>query len=143
MYEKEWGFVAGRYNPCMFQHPLRKVLCLVHGDDFVSVGEDDQLQWLKKKLQGRFEIKTKLEPERPKHLDNILRPVAFRKLDWMRPNLLVPGKNALCGRFCGKFFRCREHQPKKMQRITLNKLGRLTGQVKRKNPFNMPQWLGQ
>ena len=56
----EWGFVTGRYNPCMFHHPLRKILCLVHGDDFVSVGEDDQLEWLKKKLQGRFEIKTKL-----------------------------------------------------------------------------------
>ena len=56
----EWGFVTGRYNPCMFHHPSRKILCLVHGDDFVSVGEDDQLEWLKKKLQERFEIKTKL-----------------------------------------------------------------------------------
>ena len=39
----EWGFITGRYNPCMFHHPTREVLCLVHGDDFVSVGEDEQL----------------------------------------------------------------------------------------------------
>ena len=29
-------------------------------DDFVSVGDDGQLSWLKNKLQARFEIKTKL-----------------------------------------------------------------------------------
>ena len=56
----EWGFKTGRYNPCMFYHPARSVLCLVHGEDFVSVGADEQLSWLKNKLKGRFEIKTKL-----------------------------------------------------------------------------------
>ena len=55
---KEWGFVAGKYNPCMFHHPSRQVLCLVHGDDFFSVGDAGQLQWLKERLKGRFEIKT-------------------------------------------------------------------------------------
>ena len=55
---REWGFVAGRYNPCMFHHPQRHILCLVHGDDFVSVADPEQLTWLKGKLQGRFEIKT-------------------------------------------------------------------------------------
>ena len=55
---KEWGFVTGLYNPCMFHHPSRDILCLVHGDDFVSVGCPEMLRWLKSKLQGRFEIKT-------------------------------------------------------------------------------------
>ena len=35
-------------------------MCLVHGDDFVSVGDEKQLNWMKAKLQVRFEIKTKL-----------------------------------------------------------------------------------
>ena len=56
----EWGFVTGRYNPCMFHHPDKGIACLVHGDDFVSVGNHAQLDWLKNKLKGRFEIKTKL-----------------------------------------------------------------------------------
>ena len=55
---KEWGFVTGMYNPCMFRHPSRDTLCLVHGDDFVSVGCSETLRWMKTKLQGRFEIKT-------------------------------------------------------------------------------------
>ncbi len=32
----KWGFVVGRYNPCMYYHPCRRLLCLVSGDDFVS-----------------------------------------------------------------------------------------------------------
>lgn len=35
---REWGFEVGRFNPCMYQHASRKIRCLVHGDDFVSVG---------------------------------------------------------------------------------------------------------
>ena len=33
---------------------------MVHGDDFVSVGTSASLQWFKARLQGRFEIKTKV-----------------------------------------------------------------------------------
>lgn len=55
---KEWGVVADKYNPCMFHHPSRQVLGLVHGDDFVSAGDAGQLQWLKDRLKGRLKIKT-------------------------------------------------------------------------------------
>ena len=48
---REWGFITGKYNPCMFHHPVKGLLCLVHGDDFVSTGGADELAWLKKKLQ--------------------------------------------------------------------------------------------
>lgn len=55
---KEWGFIARRYNPCMFYHPGRGVMCLVHGDDFVCVGGSSDLEWVKEKLKKRLEIKT-------------------------------------------------------------------------------------
>ena len=55
---KEWGFISGRYNPCMFHHPQKRLLCLVHGDDFVSVGALGQLRWMKEKPKARFEIKS-------------------------------------------------------------------------------------
>ena len=42
----------------MYPHPQKQILCLVHGDDFVSVGCLRQLQRFKKRLKGRFEIKT-------------------------------------------------------------------------------------
>ena len=54
----EWGFTVGRFNPCMYHHEKRGIVCLVHGDDFVSVGKSLDLKWMKEKLKARFEIKT-------------------------------------------------------------------------------------
>ena len=47
-------------NPCLYIHPGKTMLCLVHGDDFVCVGDSTDLKWLKGQLSERFEIKTKL-----------------------------------------------------------------------------------
>ena len=55
----KWGFNVGRYNPCMYHHPARKMRCLVHGYDFVCVGESEELRWLEEHLKSRFEIKSK------------------------------------------------------------------------------------
>ena len=33
-----WVFSRGRYNPCLYYHKETQLKCLVHGDDFVSVG---------------------------------------------------------------------------------------------------------
>ena len=49
----EWGFEVGRFNPCMYQHVSRRIRCLVHGDDFVSVGSPEDLKWMKTKLSDR------------------------------------------------------------------------------------------
>ena len=38
--------------------PGRALRCLVHGDDFVTVGDSEDLEWMKERLQNRFEIKT-------------------------------------------------------------------------------------
>ena len=54
----EWGFVSGMYNPCIFYHPGSGIRCLVHGDDFVCVGDSGNLEEPKGKLKKRFEIKT-------------------------------------------------------------------------------------
>ena len=32
-----WGFIRGKYNPCLYWHRGWEVKVLVHGDDFVSV----------------------------------------------------------------------------------------------------------
>ena len=42
----------------MFHHPVRGIRCLVHGDDFVSTAGPEELKWMNKKLEERFEIKT-------------------------------------------------------------------------------------
>ena len=55
-----WGFDVSRFNSCMFQHESRQIRCLVDGDDFVCVGQPEDLKWLKAKLSLRFEIKTSM-----------------------------------------------------------------------------------
>ena len=54
-----WGFEIWRYNPCMYYHPIREMRCLVHGDDFVCVGDAKDLKWLEGCLKERFEIKSR------------------------------------------------------------------------------------
>ena len=42
------GFVQGVASPCCFRHRSRDVRCVVHGDDFVFVGSDRELDWVLK-----------------------------------------------------------------------------------------------
>ena len=53
-----WGFQRGRYNPCLYWHKLWDIQTLVHGDDFVSVGNREHIYKFKKHLGHRIEIKT-------------------------------------------------------------------------------------
>ena len=55
---RDIGFRCGKYNVCTFWHPKRDLKTMVHGDDFVTSGERDDLQWLKEQMEKRFEIKT-------------------------------------------------------------------------------------
>jgi hypothetical protein len=57
---KQCGFTQGKYNPCTYHHKARGLICMVHGDDFVTVGSREDCKWFKRKLEERFDIKTKL-----------------------------------------------------------------------------------
>ena len=54
------GFKSRKYNPCTFWHPVRDLKSLVHGDDFATSGEGKDLEWLRQKLEERFQIKTQM-----------------------------------------------------------------------------------
>ena len=53
------GFVSGKYNPCVLFHKERQIRLVVHGDDFAVLGVDDQLDWFRKEIVKRFEVKFK------------------------------------------------------------------------------------
>ena len=55
----QWGFKAGKYNPCTHSNTGRGMRCLVHGDDFVCAGNIEDLRWFKERLKERFEVKTR------------------------------------------------------------------------------------
>ena len=55
---RKLGFERGKYNPCLYYHRQRNLRTFLHGDDFATVGTRDGVQWFKKALENRFEIKT-------------------------------------------------------------------------------------
>ena len=42
---KNWGFEQGRGCPCVFVHKARELIVVVHGDNFTSLGTDENLDW--------------------------------------------------------------------------------------------------
>ena len=57
---KQWGFMQGVYNPCLYYHEKWDIRTLVHGDDFVSSGSRESMVKFREALERRFKIKTQL-----------------------------------------------------------------------------------
>ena len=51
------GFTVGRASPCMFWNSARDLRAVVHGDDFTVLGPAEQLDWFRKQIAQRFEVK--------------------------------------------------------------------------------------
>ncbi len=54
----ENGFKRTRACTCMFRHPERDVDLMVHGVDFISTGDAEDLAWLKELFEKQLEIST-------------------------------------------------------------------------------------
>ena len=54
---RQAGFKRGITNPCLFWNPVNKVSVMVHGDDFVAVGEDAYVDETTKSLRDKYKIK--------------------------------------------------------------------------------------
>ena len=61
-----WGFQRGNDNPCLYYDERRRLMALVHGDAFVTVGDAKAAHDFKRQLQSRFEIKTEVIGSRSK-----------------------------------------------------------------------------
>ena len=66
------GFRQGRYNTCTFWHKKRDLKTMVHGDDFVTSGNDEDLTWMKNEMMQRFQIKTQMLGHRHTHEGKVL-----------------------------------------------------------------------
>ena len=52
------GFKRGVGHPAVFFHPMRGIMTLVHGDDYVSAAVSSELDWLQAALESQYKIKT-------------------------------------------------------------------------------------
>ena len=48
---EEFGFGVGQSSARIFRHAERHLCCLVHRDDFTSVGPKSSLDWFKKQME--------------------------------------------------------------------------------------------
>ena len=69
------GFKRGRGHPCVFHHPERDIKTLVHGDDYVSAGSDESMDWLENELAKAYEIGAK------NNLAYVEGPVGFSNME--------------------------------------------------------------
>ena len=54
------GFHKSVINPCIFVHNDKFIESMIHGDDFISAGEEPDLNRFNKVLEAVFEIKNTL-----------------------------------------------------------------------------------
>jgi K+/H+ antiporter YhaU regulatory subunit KhtT len=50
------GYNRGKANPCLFYSPTDDCSIMVHGDDFVAVGDEKSTQKLKKSLEAAYKV---------------------------------------------------------------------------------------
>ena len=51
------GYRRGRANPCLFWHPSKKAAVMIHGDDFISVGNEGRLKNTRKTVEEKYKLK--------------------------------------------------------------------------------------
>ena len=58
------GFLQSKYNASLYFNPTSGVRVLVHGDDFVAVGDRAEIAAFRKLVANRFTVKDKLDGSR-------------------------------------------------------------------------------
>ena len=56
---EEAGFVRGVAAPTVFFHKSLNVRCVVQGDDFPFLGYDQELNFVEKLMNQRYDVKTR------------------------------------------------------------------------------------
>ena len=50
------GFLKGDASACVFRHPEKGLVTSVHGDDFTTAGPKVHIDWMKARLQEKYEL---------------------------------------------------------------------------------------
>jgi hypothetical protein len=64
-------FDSGIASPCLFYHKDREIRAVVHGDDFTMLGHREDLDWFRKMIETKFEIKHKRMGSGPDELKSV------------------------------------------------------------------------
>ena len=54
------GFIQWNYNASLYYNPSTDVKAMVHGDDFVAVGDREEIRTFRQQIANRFTVKDKI-----------------------------------------------------------------------------------
>ena len=54
------GFVQSKYNASLYYNPVTDVKAMIHGDDFVAVGDREEIKIFRQQIANRFTVKDKV-----------------------------------------------------------------------------------
>ena len=54
---KEWGFIRGASCPVIFRHDEKALIIVVHGDDCLCLGSEEELDWFKGNMQSAYQCR--------------------------------------------------------------------------------------
>ena len=96
------GFKRGVGNAVVFYHAGRDVAVLVHGDDFVTVGDDEDVEWFKLLAVGWFEMKVrgKLGEDENDEKEMV---ILGRRMRWTADGLELEADKEILKRLKGQF----------------------------------------
>ena len=46
-------------STCVFRHKDRRIMVVIHGDDFTALGYEKDLDWYREQIQSRMDTKVK------------------------------------------------------------------------------------
>ena len=53
-------FIQDKASPRTFYHPTKHIRTYVHGDDYVSSGMPEDLEWMKRGLERKYHVKSQI-----------------------------------------------------------------------------------
>ena len=80
------GFIQGKASPCCFSHKTRDLKLVVHGDDFIILGCDYDLNYFEEGIKQEFEVKVRGRPGSGSHDDKSIR-ILNRIIRWTSTGL--------------------------------------------------------
>ena len=87
------GFARGKSVPCSFYHAKRDMHIVVHGDDFTTLGYDNDLDWLNIEMKKKFEVKSSRIG--PASEDNKSLKILNRVVGWTSQGVAIEGTKGM------------------------------------------------
>jgi hypothetical protein len=80
------GFAPGRASACTFYHEEKDIKMVVHGDDFIIEGVEDELKWIRGVLESKYIVKMRgmIGPDRK---DDKVIDILNRTVEWKEEEL--------------------------------------------------------